>query len=60
MFGASVGTWLLSKEIYVLEHNFYNGLSMLIIVMLAHNKFGPSIAKWADKEIEVGSWDQVR
>lgn len=55
MFGISVGTWLLSKEIYVLEHNFYNGLSMLIIVMLAHNKFGPSIAKWADKEIEVCS-----
>ncbi|KAJ1527393.1 hypothetical protein ONE63_007376 [Megalurothrips usitatus] len=52
VFGAGVLTWLLSKEIYVLEHNFYNGLSFLLILAVIHNKLGPKIAEWADKEIK--------
>lgn len=52
MFGIGLWTWLLSKEIYVLEHNFYNGLSMFLIVAIIHNKVGPKIAEWADKEID--------
>uniref|UniRef100_A0A1D1YK13 ATP synthase subunit b n=1 Tax=Anthurium amnicola TaxID=1678845 RepID=A0A1D1YK13_9ARAE len=52
MFGIGVWTWLLSKEIYVLEHNFYNFLSMFMIVSIIHQKAGPKIAAWADKEIE--------
>ena len=53
MFGIGTLTYLLSKEIYVLEHNFYNGISLFIIVAVLHNKLGPAIAAWADKGIEV-------
>jgi len=52
MFGIGTLTYLLSKEIYVLEHNFYNGLSMLLIVCVVHQKFGPKIAEYCDKQIE--------
>jgi len=52
MFGIGTLTYLLSKEIYVLEHNFYNGLSIVIIVALLHKNFGPQLAAWADKGIE--------
>lgn len=52
MFGIGVWTWLLSKEIYVLEHNFYNALSMFLIIGIVHNKMGPKIAEWADKHID--------
>ncbi|XP_034249093.1 ATP synthase subunit b, mitochondrial [Thrips palmi] len=57
MFGIGIWTWLLSKEIYVLEHNFYNGLSMLLIISIIHNKMGPQIAAWADKQIDQWSKD---
>lgn len=52
MFGAGIWTYLLSKEIYVLEHNFYNFLSMFLIITIVHNKMGPKIGEWADKQIE--------
>ncbi|KAK3919663.1 ATP synthase subunit b, mitochondrial [Frankliniella fusca] len=52
VFGASFITYLLSKEIYVLEHNFYNGISFVMMMMILHYKFGPKIAQYADKEID--------
>lgn len=56
MFGLGLWTYLLSKEIYVLEHNFYNFLSMAMVVSVIHVKLGPKIAAWADKEIDVRSF----
>ncbi|XP_054006652.1 ATP synthase subunit b, mitochondrial [Hylaeus anthracinus] len=52
IFTATLGTYLLSKEIYVLEHEFYNGISMLIICLYVIKRFGPNIAKFLDKKVD--------
>jgi len=52
MLGVGLGTFLFSKEIYVCEHEFYTGLSLLAIVVYGVKKFGPSISSWLDKEID--------
>merc|ERR1712055_439764 len=52
-FGVGVSTFLLSKEIYVLEHEFYTGVSIAIMIAYAIKKFGPGIGAYLDKEIEV-------
>jgi len=52
MFGAGLSTYLLSKEIWVIEHDFYYIFSFFGIVYLANKKFGPQIAAYLDKEID--------
>lgn len=52
MFVISVGTYLVSKEIYVLEHEYYNGLALLLMYVFAVKKFGPKLAAYLDKEID--------
>ena len=54
-FGVGLATYLCSKEIYVMEHEYYTGLSLLLMVGLAAKKLGPNIAAWLDKEVEVSS-----
>jgi F-type H+-transporting ATPase subunit b len=44
---------MFSKEIYVMEHEFYTGLSILIAIVYSTKKFGPAIGKWLDKEVDV-------
>lgn len=51
-FCFTVGITLMSKEYYVLEHEYYNGLSMLLICILAAKNIGPGIAKFLDSEID--------
>jgi len=51
-FGVGLITYLCSKEIYVMEHEYYSGLSMLIMVIFAVKKLGPPLAAWCDKEID--------
>lgn len=53
VFGVGLTTYLCSKEIYVMEHEYYTGLSLLIMGVYAVKKFGPSIGKSLDKEIDV-------
>ncbi|XP_066957147.1 ATP synthase subunit b, mitochondrial [Macrobrachium rosenbergii] len=62
MFGVGLGTFLLSKEIYIMEHEFYTGLSILLMTVYAVKKFGPGLAAYLDKEIEEveGSWVNYR
>lgn len=36
-----------------MEHEFYNGISLAIIVILAVKKMGPAAAKFADEGIDV-------
>ncbi|XP_047472429.1 ATP synthase subunit b, mitochondrial-like [Penaeus chinensis] len=62
MFGVGLTTFLCSKEIYVMEHEFYTGLSILIMAVFAIKKLGPGIANYLDKEIEdiEGSWVKYR
>ncbi|XP_055547401.1 ATP synthase subunit b, mitochondrial [Wyeomyia smithii] len=52
VFGAGLLTYLCSKEIYIMEHEYYNGLSLAIMVIYAVKKFGPAVAAFCDKEIE--------
>ncbi|XP_022123018.1 ATP synthase subunit b, mitochondrial isoform X1 [Pieris rapae] len=51
-FGAGLVTYLLSKEIYVMEHEYYTGLSIFVMVYYATTKFGPKVASWLDKEVD--------
>ncbi|XP_075984744.1 ATP synthase subunit b, mitochondrial [Anticarsia gemmatalis] len=61
-FGVGLATYLCSKEIYVMEHEYYSGLSLLLMVYIAAKKFGPSIASWLDKEVDAieGEWNSSR
>lgn len=52
VFGAGLMTYLCSKEIYIMEHEYYNGLSLAIMVVFAVKKFGPSLAAYLDKEVD--------
>uniref|UniRef100_U5EXN0 ATP synthase subunit b n=1 Tax=Corethrella appendiculata TaxID=1370023 RepID=U5EXN0_9DIPT len=52
VFGVGLFTYLASKEIYVMEHEYYGGLSLGIMCIFAVKKFGPSIAAYCDKEID--------
>ncbi|KAH8369783.1 hypothetical protein KR093_000955, partial [Drosophila rubida] len=61
-FGVGLLTYLCSKEIYVMEHEYYSGLSLGIMAVVAVKKLGPAVAKWADGEIDKieGEWKQGR
>ncbi|KAM8709647.1 hypothetical protein ACLKA7_016453 [Drosophila subpalustris] len=61
-FGVGLITYLCSKEIYVMEHEYYSGLSLGIMAIIAVKKLGPAVAKWADSEIDKieGEWKQGR
>lgn len=62
VFLAGLSTYLFSKEIYVMEHEYYTGLSILVAVIYATKKFGPGLAKSLDKEIDSyeAEWNQNR
>jgi len=49
-FGVGLTTWLLSKEIWVLEHEFWGGVSFFIMIVYGVKKFGPQVSAWLDKE----------
>jgi F-type H+-transporting ATPase subunit b len=48
-----LSAYLVSKEIFVLEHEFYTGISLFIMVVFAVKKLGPKLAAYLDKEIDV-------
>ncbi|XP_050296394.1 ATP synthase subunit b, mitochondrial-like [Anthonomus grandis grandis] len=52
MFLFTLGTFLVSKEIYVLEHFFYHGLSSAILWFLGIKYMGPHVAQFVDKKID--------
>lgn len=51
-FGVGLMTYLCSKEIYVMEHEYYSGLSLAIMCVMAVKKMGPAIAKYLDSEVD--------
>lgn len=61
-FGVGLITYLCSKEIYVMEHEYYSGISLAIMAVVAVKKLGPPIAKWADSEIDriESEWNEGR
>lgn len=62
VFLGGLSTYLMSKEIYVMEHEFYTGISILLMVVYATKKFGPGVAQWLDKEVDQHEteWNQGR
>lgn len=56
----TLGTFLFSKEIYVCDHEYYNGLSMIILCIYAVKNYGPILAKSLDKEIDNYERDLIK
>uniref|UniRef100_T1GN28 ATP synthase subunit b n=1 Tax=Megaselia scalaris TaxID=36166 RepID=T1GN28_MEGSC len=52
VLGAGILTYLFSKEIYVCDHEFYGGLSLLIAIIYVVKKLGPKLANYCDKEVD--------
>ncbi|KAF2359117.1 ATP synthase F0 complex subunit B/MI25 [Trinorchestia longiramus] len=52
VLGTGLITYLLSKEIYVLEHEFYSGLVMGVMAIYCIKRFGPTVAETLDSQIE--------
>ncbi|XP_041983127.1 ATP synthase subunit b, mitochondrial [Aricia agestis] len=61
-FGVGLITYLCSKEIYVMEHEYYTGLSIFVMVYYATTRFGPKLGAWLDKEVDAyeKEWNQGR
>jgi len=53
VFGVGLLTYVLSKEIWVLEHEFWTGVSFFGMIIYANKKFGPNIAAYLDKQVQV-------
>lgn len=53
MFGIGLITYLLSKEIYVINHETISAISIGAVIIYGVKKFGPSVAAFADKLNEV-------
>ncbi|XP_014483153.1 PREDICTED: ATP synthase subunit b, mitochondrial [Dinoponera quadriceps] len=52
VFAITVGTWLLSKEIFIIDHEFHSGVSLLIICIASVKFLGPKVSKYLDQEID--------
>jgi len=50
--GVGLTTFLCSKEIYIMEHEYYAGISIGLMVVYAINKMGPGLGAYLDKEVE--------
>ena len=52
VFAATFTTYLCSKEIWVLEHEFYAGLGFAVAVGLIMHKVGPGVSAYLDKAVD--------
>lgn len=52
VFGFSLFTYLASKEIYVMEHEHYNGISFAALLIIIIKKFGPVVKKSLDDQVD--------
>ncbi|XP_045510002.1 ATP synthase subunit b, mitochondrial-like [Colias croceus] len=52
LFWILLANYLFSKEIFVMEHEYYVGLSTLVILYVGTKKLGPSAAKYFDAQID--------
>lgn len=51
-FLVSFGTYLASKEIYVMEHEYYNGLGMAALCIMVVRSVGKTIGKQLDQMVD--------
>lgn len=52
IFGIVFINYLFSKEIYVMEHEYYTSLSIFPMLYFASTRLGPAFAKFLDKDID--------
>lgn len=52
MFGIGLSTFLMSKEIWVLEHDFYCGLAMVAVLGTVAKMYGPAIRASMRKDVD--------
>jgi len=52
IFAASVGTFLFSKEIWVMEHEFYCGVALAIVLNGIRLKAGDGLYDWLKESVE--------
>ena len=52
VFAASVGTFLFSKEIWVMEHEFYCGVGLFIVLNAIRMKVGPGLYESLKGQVE--------
>lgn len=52
MFLISVGTYLVSKEIFVFDHEAYGGVSLIVMWTAIAKKLGPAVGASIDKGID--------
>ncbi len=54
MLGTGLLLYMLSKEIYVINHETFAAASIGAVIIYGVKKFGPGVAAFADKLNEVG------
>ncbi|KAJ8960277.1 hypothetical protein NQ318_004002 [Aromia moschata] len=61
-FAFTFSTYLISKEIYVMEHEYYSGLSLLLMWIVEVKKLGPKLATALDKGVDEyeSAWNESR
>ncbi|XP_033192467.1 ATP synthase subunit b, mitochondrial [Bombus vancouverensis nearcticus] len=52
VFLTTFSTYLLSKEWYILEHEYYGGICLLSIILYVSYKLGPKVATFLDKKVD--------
>ncbi|KAG8039257.1 hypothetical protein G9C98_003564 [Cotesia typhae] len=52
MFALGLSTYLVSKEFYVMEHEYYTGIACLVMSIVVVKNAGPPMAKYLDAEME--------
>ncbi|KAI4468183.1 mitochondrial atp synthase b chain [Holotrichia oblita] len=52
VFLVSISSFLISKEYYVMEHEYYSGLSIIIVLYYVATRLGSQIGNMIDKEVD--------
>jgi len=52
IFGTGLMTYLYSKEILIMDHEFYVGLCILMMTVYSVKQFGPSVSKYLDDAVD--------
>jgi len=60
VFFGTFGTFLVSKEWFIIEHEFITGLSLAVLTTAICLKFGPKIREWVGnvQDSELALWDE--